>query len=250
MNESIPLGRFRRAILSATLLGALATAQTLAAGSKPEPRVFKPGHYRLADGVSRAGSLCLVSDNELLVKDEAATEPQRFAAVQVRNFVIGADSFTVLRKFDVVLNGVVTPYPCAMVRVCQAGGGLELYGLRGAMDVYTAPNSSGAGAARGAALGMRNGLAGVAVGAATGALLEKKTGAYEEKVLTVLLLRTATHPELQTLQPQTKSAHDLLEALMVDQPELSKKVHRLFPSAFTPEKMVELIVQYSAARRP
>ena len=249
MNAYTALWRRWRTSVCSALLGVLTTAQAVAAGPKPEPRVFKTGHYRLADGVSRAGNLCLVSDNELLVKDESASEPQRFAAVQVKNFVIGTDSFAVLRKFDVVINGVATPYPCAMVRVYQAAGGLELYGLRGAMDVYTAPDGSGTSAMRGAALGLRNGLAGVAVGAATGALLEKKTGTFEEQVLTVLLLRTPGHPEFQTLQAKTKSAHDLLEALTADQAELSKKVHRLFPSAFTPEKIAEIIVQYAAAKK-
>ncbi|MBD2721564.1 hypothetical protein [Hymenobacter armeniacus] len=235
------LGRF---FLCGAFCGALGLLHTLAAGAKPEPRVFRPGHYRLADGVSHAGSLCLVSDNELLVKADGAVEPQRFGAVQVQNFVIGADSFAVLRKFDVVVNGVLTQYPCAMVRVHQAAGGLELYGLQGTMDVYKAAPSSQAMMLSSVGTGMSYGVAGVA----GGALLQKKTGTYEEKVMTVLLLRTPAHPELQTLQPQSKEAHDLLQALTADQPELSKKIRRLFPSAFTPEKMVELLAQYTAAK--
>lgn len=248
MSKQSTSGRRWRNLLGAAVFGMLATASVAAAGPKPKPPVFKPGHYRLTDGVSRPGKLCLLSDNELLVKDETTAEPQHFAAVQVRNFVIGTDSFTVLRKFNVVLNGVVTPYPCAMVRVYQAGGGVELYGLHGAMDVYTAPNSAGNGAARGAAMGLRNGLAGMAVGAAVGALVEKQSGTYEEKVLTVLLLKTPVQPVFQTLQPKTKSALDLLEAAIADQPELCKDVHRMYTSDCTTEKMVEVVAQYATAK--
>ncbi|MBF9143680.1 hypothetical protein [Hymenobacter properus] len=171
-----------RIFIFSILAGVLATTQVLAAGPKPKPPVFAPGHYRLADGISRTGILCLVSDNELLVKDEGVAEPQHFAAVQVKNFVIGVDSFTVLRKFDVVINGVVAHYPCAMVRVYQAAQGLELYGLKGTMDVYSAPPGTQASMLQGAGANLRYGLLGVAVGAAGGALLEKKTGTYEEKV--------------------------------------------------------------------
>ncbi len=248
MSNDSGLRRHWRNFLGSAFVGILATAQVVAAGPKPKPPVFKPGHYRLADGVSRAGSLCLVSDNELLVKDESAPEPQHFAAVQVRNFVIGTDSFAVLRKFDVVLNGVVAHYPCAMVRVYQAAGGVELYGLQGLMELYTAPNASGA-SLQGAAMGMRNGLVGVAVGAAAGGLLEKKSGTYAEKMLTVLLLKTPVQPVFQTLQPKTRSALDLLEAAVADQPELGKDVHRMYPSECTIEKVVELVAQYTAARK-
>ena len=218
-----------------------------AANGQPEPRVFKAGHYRLADGLVHAGALCLVSDNELLVKKDDAAEPQHFAASQVRNFVIEADSFTVLRKFEVVVNGVLTRYPCAMVRVCLPTSGLELYCMQGPMDVYTSVNGS-SGALRGAGMGIRYGLAGVAVGAATGALLDKNPGEFQEQVMTVYLLRAPGNPELQTLQPKTREARDRMEITMADQPQLAKKVHQTYPSLLTSEKMLMLFASYEAAK--
>jgi|GEM_PF-2705386 len=226
----------------ALLAGVWAAIPSSAAASNSDPQVFKPGHYRLADGLLRTGSLFLVSDNELLVKNESAAEPQRFAAVQVRNFVIGTDSFAVLRKFDVVVNGVVDHYSCAIVRVYQATGGLELYGLQGPIEVYNSPSTQTV--LQSLSMGLKYGLVGSAVGAAAGALRDKSNARYEERMMTLLLFRPPGASELQTIIPQTKSTRSLLEKTLVGPPELKSKMQSLQTADYTNENIVRLIAYY------
>lgn len=219
-------------------------AVSAAAAAKPTPRVFRVGHYRLADGIVRTGQLCLVSDNELLVKSADTARIKKYAAVEVKNFVVATDSFVVLRNIDVVVNEVVSRYPSAMVQVCRPAGRLELHQLRGPMEVYGSTN--GSKTALWGVSGLRNGLAGAVVGAATGAMLDKNSGQFKEQEMTVFLLRRPGTPALQTLQPKTRSACDLLRATVADDAALSASVRYLSASSCTPETILNVLTQYAA----
>lgn len=222
----------------------LALTAPAAAPPKPAPRVFRAGHYRLADGVRRPGHLYLVSDNELLVRSTDTARIKKYAAVEVKNFVMAADSFAVLRNVDVVVNEVVSRYPYAMVQVCLPAGGLALYRLQGPMEVYSSTN--GSKTALWGVSGLRNGLAGAVVGAATGAMLDKNSGQYKEQEMIVFLLRSPGSLALQTLQPKTRSACDLIKATVADDAASSASVRHLNAPVCTPETILDVLRKYSA----
>ena len=92
---------------------------------------------------------------------------------------MATDSFVVLRNIELVVNDVLTRYPTAMVQVCQLAGQLELYRLRGPMDVYLSTRSSKEGL-MGAAGGLRYGLAGAVFEGATRAMLADNSGQFKE----------------------------------------------------------------------
>lgn len=219
-----------------------------ATGGKPKSKEYKAGHYRLIDGALHSGLLSLVSDNELLVKEGNAAEPHSYAASQVRNFVMGTDSFTVLRKFDLLVNGVVTHYFCGMAQVFGPVGGLELYRLTGTMDVYGSTNGSQT-VLHGVNMGLRYGLLGAAVGAATGAVMDKNSGKFQEQVMTVYLVGSPGQPGLQTIQLQTRKAREVMEQVMADEPEFVKKVHSELAASLTSDKILELFALYENTKR-
>lgn len=224
-------------------LAALALAMPLAGLAKPEPRVFKPGRYRLADGVVRRGSLCLVSDNELLVKSADTAQAKKYAAVEVQNFVMAADSFTVLRGLDVVVNEVLTRYNYAMVQVCLASPAMTLYRLEGPMDVRVMPNEV-------LAKYLLRGAAGGAIGMGTGILADKinnvpSADGFQEKTLTLLLWQQGSGPVL-TLQPKTRLACARIKAAIADDAALRNAVNPLNPATLTSEAMLNILTQYFA----
>ncbi|MCC3151653.1 hypothetical protein Q3A66_01720 [Hymenobacter sp. BT770] len=220
----------------------LALVVSFAVMAKPEPQVFKTGHYRLADGVVRHGLLCLVSDNELLVKSPDSTQPKKYAAVAVKNFVMAADSFTVLRDFDVEVNGVVTRYPYSMVQVCVAGNALKVYRIEGPMDVLiTQKDVLDKNILRGAASG--------AIGIATGMMADKMNGVspgnFKQQTLSLFLMQQTGGP-LVTLQPKTRRALDVVKATIADDAELSKSFRTMSSMTLTNESILNVLTHYHA----
>ena len=225
------------------LMVALTLAMPRLVLAKPEPRVFKAGRYRLADGVLHRGQLCLVSDNELLIRGADTEQAKKYAAVDVQHFVIAADSFAVLHELDLLVNDVGTRYNHAMVQVCLAGNALKLYRFQGTMDVRILPNEM-------LARNILRGAAGGAVGIATGAVADKVSGApstgdFEEKNVVLLLLQRGTDP-IATLQPKTKRALELLRATIADDVALTHSVRALSPLKLTDEAIQNVLTQYFA----
>ena len=211
-------------------------------GPKPVPRVFSPGHYCLADGVRHQGQLCLVSDNELLVKSADTARPRLFAAVEVKNFVIAADSFTVLRNIDLVVNEVITRYSSTMVQVCLPGHALRLYRLRGAMDVLAKTMDP---FAKNVLRGVSGGALGIAGGLLADDLARTPANGFKEQTMTLMLLQLPGGA-VETLQPKTPQARVRIEAAIADNAELSKRVHRTNSMYLTDERILEIFGQYFA----
>ena len=67
-------------------------------------------------------------------------QAEKCAVVEVQDFVMAADSFTVLRGLDVVVNDVLTRYNYAMAQVCLASPAMTLYRLEEPIDVRVMPN--------------------------------------------------------------------------------------------------------------
>ncbi len=216
----------------------LALPHTLLA--KPLPKVFKAGHYRLADGVLRKGTLCLVSDNELLVKSADTARIKKYAAVDVKNFVIATDSFAVLRGLDIVVNEVVTRYSYAMVQVLQASPALRTYRFQGPLEVFAAPMNP-------VTKNILRGVAGGAVGVATGMLADELTGASEGKfkaqVVRLVLVQQGAGAVL-TIQPGAPNTREAVEKLVADDAELKAYVHRIPRAELTADRIEDVFAKY------
>jgi hypothetical protein len=206
----------------------------------PKPK-FVTGHYRLANGEIRAGRLLVVSENELQVRD-AQDSVRTYAAAQLRNLVIGPDSFVVLRNFDIIINESLAHYTHSIAQVCAAGKGTELYKVTGPMDVVTKPMDP---TTRMILAGIGGGVAGVGREAMAQGMGLVPEARFKEKTVTVYLLRQSPKGELTTLQPGTSLARKTLEAAVADNAILKKKVNQ---STMTGLKIEEIISQYISAK--
>ena len=202
----------------------------------PKP-TFVAGHYRLANGEMRAGRLLVISENELQVRD-AHDSVRTYAAAQLRNLVIGPDSFVVLRNFDIIINESLAHYTHSIARVCAAGKGIELYQVTGPMNVVTKPMDP---KTRMILAGIGGGVAGVAGEAMAQGMGIGPEAHFKEKTVTVYLLRQSPKGDLTTLQPGTSLARKALEAAVADNASLKDKVHQ---STMTAAKIEEIISQY------
>ena len=227
--------------LTAPCFSPLACAQKR--NKQPLP-VFLPGHYWLADGIRREGHLCLLSDNELLVKSADTARSKSYAAVHVRNFVIATDSFTVLRNIDVNVNDVITRYPSAMVQVIRPIQAVPFYRLRGPMEVYAQPVNPNA-------LAVLRGISGGAVGIAGGMLADEISSnspkRFKEQVLTLCVFRTTPTSSFEALQPLTVSAHNRLLALVAGNAPLAKRLRKQFVYSLTENSIMEMVSVYLGA---
>ena len=217
------------------------------AAAKPPGKVpvFRPGHYRLADGTRHTGYLLVGSDNELLVKDEKWADARVLAAVQVRNCVIEADSFTVLRDFDVVLNGVAAHYPVALVQVRLPGPDVALYQITGLIDVYVKPEGLSPGG-RIALAGVGRGLSGVAAALIIAGVSERPTGTFRTETRSTYLLRHPAYPVLATLQPNVGVTRAILTPVLADDPLLSRELRK---ARLTDERIYDLMARYVAHKK-
>ena len=212
-----------------------------------EPVVFRAGHYRLADGVRHEGQLCLMSDNELLVKSADTARTRRYAAVQLRDFVIAADSFTVLRNIDVTVNDVITRYPSAMVQVMLPGQALPLYRLSGPMEVF--PKQANP-AVRHALRGVSGGAVGIAAGLLADDIASNSPKRSKEQTLALLVLRATPNAPLETQQPQTTAARTRLQALVAGNAELTARLRKTPAYLLKEEEMLAIFRQYFASLSP
>ncbi|MDO7877274.1 hypothetical protein Q5H93_21195 [Hymenobacter sp. ASUV-10] len=210
---------------------------------KPTPIVYQEGRYRLANGQQLRGRLCLVSDNDLLIAATDTTPAKKLAAAEVRNFVIGADSFATLRNYDVVVNGVVTHYTHGMMQVCPAGAGLEVYRVQGVMEVLRGVQDP---AMKYVLRGISGGAAGIATGALLDNLNDAPNGYFKEELVTLYLLRPANAAPLLTLQPNTSEARKHLKLAMAGDEVLTKKLRNAIMSE---EGIAKLLAEY-ATRHP
>lgn len=224
--------------LVAPCFGPLAWAQK---GKQQYPPVYLPGHYWLADGIRREGLLCLVSDNELLVKSADTARSKQYAAVHVRNFVIAADSFTVLRNIDVNVNSVITRYPSAMVQVIRPVQFMPLYRLRGPMDVFAPPTDQ-------ATLMVLRGISGGAAGIAGGMLADEMRSnsakRSKEKMMTLWVLRPTPESPLETIQPQTAAARTRLLALVASNGQLAAQLQKMPGYSLTEGEILRILGQF------
>lgn len=210
---------------------------------KPTPIVYQDGHYRLANGKQLRGQLCLVSDNDLLIAATDTTPARKLAAAEVRNFVIGADSFATLRNYDVVVNGVVTHYTHGMVQVCPAGAGQEVYRVQGVMEVLRGVQDP---TMKYVLRGISGGAAGIATGALLDNLNDAPNGYFKEELMTLYLLRPAAASPLLTLQPNTSEARKHLKLAMAGDEVLAKKLRN---TTMSEEGIAKLLAEY-ATRHP
>lgn len=228
-------------------VGLLGNVPTWAQKQSNLPRTYRSGHYRLANGIRQEGQLCLVSDNELLIKVSDTARVKQYAAVHLQNFVIATDSFTVLRDLDVCVNGVVTRYPSAMVQVLGPGPAWPVYRLSGPMNVFPEQVNP---AVRHVLRGISGGAVGIAGGLLADEIASTSAKRFKNQTMSLLVLRATPDRPLETLQPQTTTARTRLQALAAGNAELTARLRKTPYYLLKEELMLVLLAQYFAGLPP
>lgn len=192
------------------LLGSAALVQPALAQSKKKP-LPQPGRLHLANGRTQPAQLRL-DDCDLLKSVGPDGMEQTYSPDDVSSFVMGTDSFTVLRDFYVTLVRDAEHYNSSFVRVCAAGAGLELYEFRGSMTRNQHSTGSGIGVV----------AASSALRAVTGVTpIVGSVGQGEKVVMTTAwLLRRDGNPRWLTLPSGARNLREVIEPIVADDKEL------------------------------
>jgi|GEM_PF-6931130 len=202
------------------LLGGLLRSPTVWAqvsAAKPKEPLPKltSGRLHLANGSTVNAKIGLIDCDQLrgIGPDGALLA---YTPDEVSSFVMGADSFTVLRNFYVVLNVDAEHYKSSFMRVCAAGAGLELYEFHGIM-ARTQLDGSGAAMAG----------ASIALSVAVGAPILMAGGFRNEEnavMTTAWLLRRDGNPRWLTLPTGARNLREIIEPLVADDSDLASSV--------------------------
>ena len=191
-------------------LGSLLVAQPALAQGKKKPPLSQPGRLHLADGRLQQAQLRL-EDSDILKSLGPDGVEKTFSPDEVSSFVMGTDSFTVLRDFYVTLVRDAEHYTSSFVRVCAAGAGLELYEFRGSMTRNQYSNGNLGAVAASSALRTMTGVTPVVM-----------AGGRQEKVVmtTAWLLRRDGNPRWLTLPSGAHNLREVIEPIVADDHEL------------------------------
>ncbi len=203
------MGRPASRWFSLILLALVLLSQAAAAQEHKQPTLY-PGRVHLTDGSVRAGQLQLVDCDQV---DVTGTDgvAHSYSPDEVSSFVMGIDSFTVLRDFYITLTRDAEHYNKSFMRVCAAGAGVELYEFRGSMT----RNQNG-GSNVGAV------VASSALRVASGGITPMMLGGRPEKIVmtTAWLLRRDGNPRWLTLPTGARNLREVIEPIVADDKEL------------------------------
>jgi hypothetical protein len=193
--------------------GAALTQPALAQRKKKQPETLL-GRLHMADGSTQLAQLWL-ADSDILKSTGPNGVEKTHSPDEVSSFVMGTDSFTVLRDFYVTLVRDAEHYNSSFVRVCAAGAGLELYEFRGSMARSQPSGGSLGVAAASSALRAVSGVTPlVMVGAGQGPGREKIV------MTTAWLLRRDGNPRWLTLPSGARNLREVIEPIVADDKEL------------------------------
>ena len=189
----------------------------------------------MTDGSIRLEQLLLLDADKLSATDDKGTV-RVYSPDDVSTFVMGTDSFTVLRNFYVTLTQDAEIYKSSFMRVCAAGVGLELYEFKGMMNRTQLDGGSAALFAAGIALRAVAGNTAI-----PGGLNSEQT----PMLTTAWLLRREGNPRWLTLPSGARNLREVIEPLISDDAELSATVRW---GSLRPKDVPALLSQYVARK--
>ena len=171
---------------------------------------LQPGRLYLANGSTRQAQLLLIDFNQLKgVGSDGAVV--MYSPDEVSSFVMGTDSFTVLRDFYVTFTRDAEHYTSSFMRVRAAGAGLEYYEFRGTMTRTQFDGGNAALFGAGIALKIVAGNTAIPGG----------IGSQEKEVMTTAwLLRRDGNPRWLTLPTGARNIREVIEPLIADDKDL------------------------------
>ncbi|MBD2721565.1 hypothetical protein [Hymenobacter armeniacus] len=226
---------FRAGLTLFLLIGLALTTPAWAQGKKKKLPPLQPGRLHLTDGRLLPAQLRLEDGDVLKALGPDGAE-KTYSPDEVSSFVMGTDSFTVLRDFYVTLVRDAEHYSSSFMRVCAAGAGLELYEFRGTMSRQQVSGGNLALVGAGLALHMAAGNTAIPV----------YGGRQETFVMTTAwLLRRDGNPRWLTLPSGARNLREVLEPLVADDQVLAASVRW---GSLRREDVPALLSQYVARK--